>query len=242
MNVTIESNKYRVAVCENCEDMATPKAVKKAAGSLISEKSAIDKEKEDLIRRAKEMGLVLADPSDVPLHPSEIEPEPEPERQLPARRPKQPIAPGSVEKIKSSEALAMGGIHTPTSAAGAGAARGINWNGQQGQQYSLDREIKTKDGEVAKPVDFITESQIVPGREGIPVQIPAKVQGDTGQTEISIIKVTPQEMLDRFKSLNDTPIPGAYGVTRDCTFCNATGRTRVGGQKCPKCNGRGYLG
>jgi len=240
MTVKVDNHKFKIGVCENCEDYATPKAVKEAAASQINKQNEIDQEKADLIKRAREMGLVIAEPDQVPIHSSE-QPEPEPERpQLPAKKKPKPLAPGRVEKIESSQALQMGHIHTPTSASGSGAAAGISWSGGQENQYSLDREFATRDGEVAKPKDFITESQIVEGREGIPVQLPAKVQGDSGQTDIHIIKVSPQEMLDRFKALNENPIPGAYDSQRDCTFCNATGRTRVGGHKCPKCNGRGY--
>ena len=244
MDVIVEGKQYKAAICENCEDFATPKAVREAVASQVSKQGEIDKEKADLIKRARSLGLILADPSQIPIHESEkpkaLPPQPGKTGRLVSQRHEDSVTdPDAPAESVPAHAVLRPDQHVAPVASG----KGLSWHGEQVGSYDLARgiDVRGKDGEVktVRVNDMVVESAIVEGREGQPVRIPTRFRGDPGETVVNYVKVNDREIQQRFKALNEHPISGKYGATRDCPMCKASGLSR--GHQCAKCNGRGYI-
>lgn len=228
MTVAIDGTEYIVKICENDEDYATPKAVREAVAAQLAKQTVIDKRRVDLIKEAKALGLIIADPSQIPPHAED-----KPKAPVPQVRPKkQEELPTTA--VPSSQVLKPDITVQPT----AMGSDGSSWSGEAYGSYALDKTFERKDGTKQNIRDMVVESQTVPGRSGQPILIPARIKGDSGESEINFVKIDDRELQGRFKRLNEKPIAGAYGSVRDCNMCRSTGRIK--NKTCPRCEGRGY--
>jgi hypothetical protein len=107
-----------------------------------------------------------------------------------------------------------------------------------------DQFSKPSEGYDTSDAPAITESeaQEVLGVGGIPVMIPKTLVGESGKTDIRVVTaMNDADIQKRFKNVTDGDTKFKvqdYGL-KDCTFCNGTGRARIGNALCPRCKGVG---
>jgi hypothetical protein len=98
------------------------------------------------------------------------------------------------------------------------------------------------------PKIISTEAQQAVRADGLPINVPRKIVSTAGVTDVAIVNTGGDVALQqRFKALKteqdsnpDAHIFGRDGYTvRDCTLCRGTGKARIGGQACQKCQGTG---
>ena len=87
--------------------------------------------------------------------------------------------------------------------------------------------------------DANVEVQQFIGRDGKPVELPLKVEGELGTTDIRLVKVDDNVIQQRFKNLDSNAPDKNQGYNdRPCMLCKGTGFT-MDKNLCKKCNGSG---
>jgi hypothetical protein len=228
MSVKIDDVEYKVSICEDHEDDASPKKVR----SLVQEKAV---EIEKIKQMAAKYGLTVGE-SEQTKPPSKTTAQPSGHKTFHQGLKPQKIAEPK-EEIAESIPDAPAEIN-PSSVEGAPDVRL-----EKHASYKLPSAEKTPVITAKKDQKYVTES----GRE---VVVPTMIYDDEGgKTSIRIVNTGGDRALqNRFKGMAEGSKGGAgpdfrnqYAV-RDCTACGGTGVSRVDKSKpCPKCGGDGFF-
>jgi hypothetical protein len=241
MTVKVGDTDYTVAVCEEHEDMAAPKAVRGKA----EEKA---KEIQELKEKAAQYGLQIGEEAPkaplAPVAPRAPAPAPRADDrrqfhtgmksqtpEVPSEAPADPEGPPT-ERIAEDAT-------TPDLPVDPGI--GINKHDSYDPKMIGDGRIET----------IQKTKQVVQASDGRPIHLPKTMHDSAGgKTDIRVVNTGGDAALQRrFKSLGQVskteaaPSPDfRHGYTvRDCRACNGTGTSRIDKTKtCPKCNGDGF--
>jgi len=246
MIVKVDNSEYKVAICEEHEDGASPRAVK----TMVVDKA---KEIERIKQMAAKYGLKVQ-PEEVPPTAAEVPPtaaetQPQPQPAVSSAPPgnQRNFAPGlKPQTIKKPEPIVESEIESPADVselpAGEAPAAPTPVSGVENHN-SYDTE-----GEQLKVT--AKQDQIIQTSDGRPITVPRTVfDNEGGRTEIRISKGGGDAALQqRFKNMAEGSKGGAgpdfrnhYSV-RDCTSCGGSGTSRVDKNKaCPKCKGDGFF-
>jgi hypothetical protein len=225
LTVKIDNDRHAVSVCDDCEDDAAPKVVKKLVEKHLVEHNKEQQEIEKLRELASKHGLIL------------IPEKEEIERLAPSAPPEGSgaivqKAASQTEPAKLIPQKAASGSDdvTPrvpiTKADGVAAESHSSYRigGELKQVRKLDQEVKTES-------------------RG-PIRIPSRILDNEGnRTTIRIAKTTDADLQKRFKSAAAAEATFGQGYqTRDCTTCGGTGVSRLDKKSiCPKCGGEGQI-
>jgi hypothetical protein len=249
MMVKVDNSEYKVAVCENHEDSASPRAVK----TMVVDKA---KEIERLKEMAAKFGLKIQEQGAAETAPSAREVNPTAAEAKPA--PAVSSAPPGNERnfakglkpqvIKREESKPISEAETESPAdvsempAGEAPPAPAPISGVESHQ-----SYQTEGDELKVTAK---QDQIIQTSDGRPITVPRTLfDSEGGKTEIRITRGGGDAALQqRFKNMAEGSKGGAgpdfrnqYSV-RDCTACNGTGVSRVDKSKsCPKCNGDGFF-
>lgn len=229
MKVNVEDTSYEVAICEECEDDASPKAIRKIVQSKIS---AADSAKVELLTK---MESLVEEAAALGIDLDFLKPKEEKRSAAPAQPVKREEVEIDAREYKVSQPRA---IEVPRSAQGE--------NLEQYDPLPTHQPLKLKDGTVAKPPREKTlESQVYETESGRPILIEKKKVGESGETDIRITNFTDTDLQRRAKKLarmehSWNPKLGGSHALSECSFCGGTGVTRIGKKDCPKCGGSGY--
>lgn len=265
LTVSLDEGKFNVAVCDKHSEDITPKEAKTLVKQKLDELNKLLKELSGFGYDVNSLGkIAVATQKD----PSPAEPAPAVEEQekptgLVIANAKGEIIGekqvGKGLKIKKNTKMLSKVKSIGGAASGAGGAVNLEMRQSLNADDSVDRAIVkakesgaiSKDAEVIRPVTEEVEMQVVRGRGGVPMQIPAKIKHNIGTTRVSVVDTGGDQMLqNRFRQFADHTkrsggeghIYGRDGMdVSDCPMCEGTGTARVGGGKCPKCDGVGLL-
>jgi hypothetical protein len=203
------------------------------------------KEREELMRRAKALGLVLVDPATEPA-PAQSQP-----RSIAAQSTRQPSNSQPINeeaqapKVEDGKRIVRGraidkSVNVNVKSAIPSGPFQVEGNGTQ---YIISGSDKPSEDLVA---DDEAEIGTVRGRDGMKIAIPLKRTGKTGTTKINIVNnMTDQQLQTRFKQQSRASEHGhayheRYDVTwSECNVCLGTGERN--GKDCPKCKGLGEI-
>jgi hypothetical protein len=246
MIVKVDNSEYKVSVCEEHEDGASPRAVK----TMVVDKA---KEIERIKQMAAKYGLKV-EPTEVPAEAAEVPPTAAeaPARPQPAVSSAPPanprtFAPGlKPQTIKKPEPIAEAEIESPTDVSEMPAGEAPS--APQPMSGVESHQSYATEGEQLKVT--AKQDQIVQTSDGRPITVPRTLfDNEGGKTEIRITKGGGDAALQqRFKNMAEGSKGGAgpdfrnhYSV-RDCTACGGSGTSRVDKAKaCPKCQGDGFF-
>jgi hypothetical protein len=267
MEITLDGEKYKVAVSEEFEDEASPAAIRKRIPERIAE---LEKAKSDMMAKLEEFkalaselgfdlvkktqsGLILAEEKTE--QPRESAPA-DPNALANAPTTKVGDATFKVQKNERSKKSSEEGM-TPEeveaaqeaakrkSAAFQGAPRATSGEAARYSQHLLPESaaIKTPTGvkEVQRPEIFAKQMQTVKGREGVPVAIPRTLSGSDGKTTISIVDTGGDRTIQaRAKQLGAMREMGdSTDYSQTCRPCQGTGFHAK--KPCKTCDGTGFL-
>ncbi len=235
MTVKVSDIDYVVAICEEHEDLATPKAVREKAEGKAQEI-------EDLKKMAAKLGLKVGSQ------------EPEPDLQ-----PQQPHESTAVNDASDRRVLHKGlKSQTIDKAAKPAPSQPATAIAEDfGTNLPVDPSIGVSRQQSYNPSNTKgsnlhttqTTKQVVQASDGRPIHLPKTVRdNEGGQTNIRVVNTGGDVALQRrFKQLGhsstgDTPSPhfGKGYTVRDCVACGGTGAARIGNGECPKCSGDGF--
>ena len=239
MNVKVGETEFKVSICEDHEDDASPKKVKEMVQQKADE---IEKIKEMAAKYGLSVGDQLAPKNNSP-KPQKTTAQPSGHKNLhPGLRP-QKIAKSEETLTPPEEIIETPSdiIQEPQHPAQVAGAPDVRL--EQHNSYKTPSSEKTPTITARKNQKYITES----GREVLVPQVLYDDEG--GKTDIRIVNTGGDRALqNRFKGMAEGSKGGAgpdfrnqYAV-RDCTSCGGTGVSRVNRTKaCPKCGGDGFF-
>jgi hypothetical protein len=249
MEVTYEGEKYKIAVCDGCEDDASLGAIKKRIPNKIKELEEKDAELDKLRDAAAALGfdLVKAGMGELMIpvasesDPPAIQPQPSPQPQTLDDAPIVNVGTGTLKVQKNTraqkESSDMGAEEASAAIEAAKRAGAANRSlespkvGEAPAYRSHTTEpvrVQTRNGEQVyqKPEVYQKEIQTVRGRAGVPTAIPKSISGAAGKTTIKIVDTGGDKTIqNRAKQLAGMR---EYG---DETFYS---------HQCRPCQGRGF--
>lgn len=268
MEIVVEGQKCKVAICSECEDDATPKAIK----VIVKPKLEAAKEKLDqleaLKKAAAELGFDLVKTGSTELMIPTQQPIPDP-TPVPKtiRKSKNKNAPtikvgdssfkvqkntrhGGRKRGEMSKEEATAALDAAKRTAEIEARGGQHESPTKGQapsyrSHQLPDQIKvnTNEGEkiFKKPEIFAKEMQVVRGRAGVPTTIPKNIQGADGSTTITIVNSGGMEAIKRrTDALKRMRMSGDDSYySQTCVVCTGSGKGPRG--NCHTCKGTGIL-
>lgn len=232
MTVKIDNDSYKVSICDDDEDQATPKAVKEC----VSKKAA---EIEHLKQMAEKYGFVLAEKDLIAPRESE------PAATAPARKP----APACTKKASAPilRRQHIEGKEDRTPKAPPPQPKSVDGQMVEGHSsYAVDSKDDTQ-----KQLKVVShKAQTVETHSRGPITIPTDMRdSEGGHTSIRIVNSGGDRALqDRFRGMAESSksdsgpdFRHSYGVS-DCMACGGTGLSRIDNSKpCPKCKGDGII-
>ena len=233
-----DGRSVEVWISDGFIDVATPKKVKEAVQNQENNKQH---EIEELIAKAKELGLtIIADGSQPASEPSASP-------TTPCPRPCNPKGsgtwtPATGNRIVDGAEADNKTISIPISGQVAALGESVSGIGSEYAIRSTDKpseDLRSGDrAEIGK----------VKGRLGMDVAIPVVRRGKTGETKVAVVNTGGDVALQkRFKQMAsrsqsmEGPPDGYQVRTVQCTVCNGSGKLMGGNKDCPKCNGIGIL-
>ena len=230
MNVKIGNDDFKISICEDHEDEASPKKVK----SIVQDKAT---EIEKIKSMAAKYGLVISESHKNA--PQKTTARPSGHKNLhPGLKPQK--IEGKPEETEPPE-VTQADIDIPSSPGTVEGAPDVHL--ERHDDYHIQSEGEVPAITAKKDQSYKTES----GRE---ITIPSVLYDDKGgKTDIRIVNTGGDRALqNRFKGLAEGSKGGGgpdfrnqYGV-RDCIACNGTGVSRIDKSKsCPKCGGDGFF-
>lgn len=239
MNVRLDDGmKVEVPICDTCSENATVGTARTAYVTKHSDEIKKRREMEELIARAKELGLTLVteqEAKDAKAAKNTPHPQADPKELKPQK--------GSV--IVSSEEADRLGVIDPRIQTNVQVAPDGEAVTSKGNSYKIQSETKAsenlREGEVA-------EVGVIEGRKGIPLKIPTRMRGKMGTTSIRVEQgMTDQKLQERFKNQAQSSIDGQAHSYKDgydtkfvaCPICRGDGTHN--GVMCPKCKGDGGI-
>lgn len=278
INVIIDGKKYDVAICDKHAEDTTPKKTKDLVQKKLAEFDQLVKRMKDFgivipqdDLKSNKIAVAQRVEEEAPLLEG-VEPDLPKE---PAVKEKMVVAKKAVNskvnvqrKIQFQKNPIRSAVSGPVNSVGGtvNSERGAG-SVEIDKRGSLDvasvvtesigklkeRGYVKKDQEVSVPIPIKVESQMVPGRKGVPVRLPKVIRDNNGGvTTIAIINTGGNEAIqERFKELADesrrTEGNTAYSFGEkgydviNCSLCEGTGKARATGDVCPKCKGVGML-
>lgn len=94
-----------------------------------------------------------------------------------------------------------------------------------------------------KPTDDIytnVETECVEGRGGQPIEIPKRIEGAAGTTDIHIVRIDDSVIQKKAKMLEAEDKSGG-GYSRPCAMCAGKGTNSITKSACPRCKGSGIM-
>lgn len=246
MEITLDGEKYKVAVSQEFEDDASPGAIKKLIPDRIASMEAAKAEMmskfEEFKLIASEMGFDLvkkgeAASSPVPMSTQQITSDGFKRQKNKRSELSREEAIAAHEAAKRAEKP----IKITHSAAGisAGAAPHV---------IPRQVEVKTPDGTkiIEKPKTLNETQQMVKGPGGVPIPIPKNIRGIDGETTITVVEDVNDRIIQmRGKQLHQMREQGDESYySKSCRQCDGVGmiENRRGERKqCKNCGGYGIL-
>jgi len=263
MTITYEGEKYKIAVCEECEDDASPGAIKKLIPDALAE---IDAEEADKLKKlaqlqalAKELGVSIGPATAGGLTmATSLESTKTPEvAHQPARQSAPPdpnalddkptvnVAGNQFKMQKNTRQGAHGiGLSAEETKAALEAAKrrseyqkdgpSAGAEGARVPAYNLPSQASDKQGNVLdRPVTFAKQMQTIKGRQGVPVTLPRRISGSHGETIITIN----QDVDDKMLKERGRSLGQMADRVAGCRPCRGAGV--VNRKNCIHCNGKG---
>lgn len=107
----------------------------------------------------------------------------------------------------------------------------------ENKPVKVQKKFETASGAIDVEEEIL-ETQLI---EGVG-QIPSKIKGQYGETDIHIARTSDAQLQKHFKqTAHIESINNVYDSLRKCTACGSTGKSPVNGKLCMKCKGSGYL-
>jgi hypothetical protein len=264
MEVTYEGEKYKVAVCNECEDDASLGAIKKLIPDKIKELEEKDAELDKLREAAAALGfdLVKAGMGELMI-PVATPDQSQPTTTPPANQPTLENAPtvdmgSGVLKVQKNtrtqkEPADMGPKEATAALEAAkrsGAANGALESPKVGeapayQSHTADPvRVQTIAGEKVyqKPEVYQKEIQTVRGRAGVPTAIPKSISGAAGKTTIKIVDTggdkTIQNRAKQLAAMREYGDENFY--SHQCRPCQGRG-FHDSNKSCRTCGGTGII-
>lgn len=248
IEITLDGEKYKVAVSDEYEEDASPGAIKK----LIPERvAAMEAAKAEMINKLEEFKALAAELGFDLIRKGE-QPPPQPTPQVKpddSRQPGVKQQKNMRKEVSREEAIAAheaakretAPIQVTRSAAGITAPISPHVIPEQ-------IEVKTRDGTkiVEKPEKFDETHQLVRGPGGITIPVPRSIKGTDGETTITITNGIDDKIIQqRGKQLNMMRENDDYSFWSDeCRQCSGAGiiENRRGQKKqCKTCGGAGII-
>lgn len=246
MEITLDGEKYKVAISEEHEDDASPGAIKK----LIPERlAAMEAARAEMISKmeefkalAAELGFDLVKKGEKPaLTPQTQQPSDSPFKQQKNTRKESDLSREEIIAAREAAKRAEKPIQVTSAAAGISSAV---------SPHAIPRhvEVQTKDGTkiVEKPEILAETHQVVKGPGGVPIPIPRNIEGTDGQTTITITGGVDDRIIQargrQLHMMRENNEAGFYN--QECRPCKGTGliHNRRGEQKqCRTCEGAGII-
>jgi hypothetical protein len=248
MTVTLDGEKYKVAVSDEHEDDASPGAIKRLIPERLAAKEAARAEMlskmEEFKALASELGFDLVKKGEKPALTPQAKENPLDKSTLRQQKNTRPDTDLSKEEIMAAREAAKRAespLQVTHTAAGIAAAVSPHIIPQH-------VEVQTTEGTkiVEKPRIINETQQMVKGPGGVPIPIPRNIKGTDGETTITITggindKIIQQrgKQLHMMRENND-----ASFYNSDCRQCKGKGiiENRRGEQKqCRTCGGAGIV-
>jgi len=242
MTINVDGEEITVKICDTDADNATPKLVK---GHYLSKKSEID----EIIAKAKELGLQIGPASPSGLVTVQAPPAPAPP---PSPRPVPQAGPQQLNPVIAAEI--SGKDVLPSSVVDSVAQRvqsvaGGEANAESHSAYNPNAGTDKLDPTL---LEGKVKMELGQGRGGQPLAVPAVRVDKTGTTTIRVRQdVDDKQLQARFRDLaNSTDSDGAnkHAYSRgydihNCPICRGEGSIVQRGKldTCPKCHGTGLL-
>jgi len=227
MNIKIADIEYKIAICAEHEDDASPKTVKE-----------IVQQKAEEIERIKEMaakyGMTLSGKEESSPQPQKTAAQPSGHKNIHPGLKRQPIARQEAPELSEPPAEQF---EQPLQE-------------DAGETANVERYNEYETRKDGVPRITAQKSQVVKTESGREVVVPSILYDDVGtKTSIRIVNTGGDRALQsRFKEMADASkgnrgpdFRNQYGI-RDCVACNGTGRSRINkNNPCPKCGGDGFF-
>lgn len=248
MGVTLEDDsktKVQVHLCDSCAEDCTPKI---ARAAYVKKQAQID----EVIARAKELGMDLTQTGS---HGLVAVTQPIQEQVRIIEQPARSALAGVVPVLEGDDVV-------PTSMIDRGNMVSVGGNAVMGNTQVAVGSHASHDVNTLKnklPDDMRVgqaKMQIVEGRGGQPLVIPAMRSDKTGITRIRVVKSNDAQLQQRAKRLVAQSSPqeawkrpsfkDGYmmeNTDRSCPMCNGVGKVRNRGQEelCQRCQGTGVI-
>lgn len=258
MVISLDEENYKVVICDEAEDGATPKAIKAALKLKIEErhkeKEAKKEKLKELLEIAKELGFELT-PTGQNTSSGLIIPSKIPERVVNSQPPPDlsdsPIIEQNGSKFLvqrnrrkesrddglTAEEAKIAIENAKRKSLGGNSDRASSSQAARYNSHHLPQEVQTKSGETfQRPEQISKKNQVVKGRLGIPTTIPRTLTGTDGTTEIEVVNTGGNEALKRrMQVLNEARMQAeAHGISAPDQPIDSL-------KACPSCDGVGRV-
>lgn len=234
--------KVTVALCDTCSEDATPRRAREA---YLKKQVQID----EVIAQARALGLELSPSNTSGLVVAQAPPAP-------------PRAPAAIRQAPEVAPLLEGEDVIPTSVIDLGSMVSVGGVTQLGGsqirvQSHASHDLNSLQDRLPDDMrDGRARMQVVQGRCGQPISIPALRSDRTGVTKIRVVKSDDQQLQQRARRLCEESSPtqawlrpsfrDGYRIEnqeRRCPLCGGGGHVQQasGSQLCPKCSGTGIV-
>jgi len=241
LTITIDNDKVSVNICDEHAEEAT---IKSAREAYLAKQQKIN----DFLAQAKALGISVQDgPGGVVLAKGPPSSQPSPPPSQPSQQIQVNLDDMTGDDVMDTSKLDNSrAIHSVGGSTEMGSVTSHSSHNVSGQHDVLPQEVRQGKAKM----------EMMEGREGIPLAIPAKRVDGTGTTLIRLTKIENDNRLQRrFKTMaSDTmrefgaKVPdfarsGYQNTTSNCSFCNGQGYVKhgKGDIECPKCHGSGLL-
>lgn len=265
MEITLNDEKFKVAISSEYEDEASLSAIKKQIPKRLDE---LDKKKKEMEAKLEEFkmiaaelgfeltpkgqsssGLIIAENKTRSANP----PDPNALRDAPTAKigdstfkvQRNTRAEGKEAGLSAEEAEAALDAAKRRSAGVQGSTGATSGEAARFTKHHLPESvaIRTREGvkEVSKPEIYAKKMQTVRGREGIPTAIPLNLSGSDGETTIQIVNTGGNRTIqERTKQLNVMREMGNLAdYSQVCKPCQGTGQHAR--KLCRNCGGAGFI-
>jgi len=262
MNITLEGEKYKVAVCDACEDQAAPSAIKKIIPDRLSKLDEKNEQLEALKKAAADLGFDLVktgtsklmiptvaavspDFNDLaPVNDSGLKiqkntrAKPKQQQQQQQSQQQQMTPEEADAAIEAAKRGAARTKHLESATAGEAAS-------YSSHDTSETVQVQTRSGNktYSKPETFSKEVQTIRGRAGVPTTIPKSMHSSDGKTTIKIVNTGGDRALqDRARQLGALREHGDGSFySSGCRPCGGKGFHGLQNKPCRTCNGTGII-
>jgi hypothetical protein len=266
MNISLDDEKYKVAVCDNCEDLASPKAIKELIPIKLKKLDEKSQQLELLKLAAAELGfdLVKSGSSELMIPTPKIKEPPQPPQSItinsPATLEDAPIVKMGDTELKVQKNLRQNITQdmTPEEAdAALEAAKRHSERVSHLESATSGEAAPYTPHDTKKPIKINTqfgekvyknpivskEIQTVRGRAGVPTTITKSLQSADGKTTIKIVNTGGDKALqERARQLGALREHGdASYYSTNCRPCQGRGFHGNENKPCRTCNGTGII-